>query len=1263
MAQAVAAIVIKAAGASLSTGAAAAITAAAAVTDIAIAASYQKKQEADARKAAAAAPRDVMVRSAIEPAKIVYGRARVSGPVVYTNTVPTAGTNDNNTLWTVVSLASHECADIEAIYLDGDKIPSSIIDWAGTGGVTSGTYGPIGGNEVTNFYRRLGSDSQTHVTQLATAFSDWTADHDGRGICYVVSAFELGTKTGEGVWANGAPQNIRAVVKGKKVYDPRLDSTNGGSGTHRLADPATWEWSDNPALCLADYLFDADIGMGAEGITYGDIDWAMVATAADQCDATVTVPSGGSTKRFTCNGALDTGTAYADNIRALLSSMAGTLTWSGGKYRIRACAYEAPTYTFTENDIVGDVQIQPERPRAQRFNTVRGTFIDPGKDYAATQFLRVQDSDYLTTRDSGQELTTSISLPMTNDEFMAQRLAYKSLRLNNQQITAVLPVNWKALKVGVGERISVTIAELSWSAKVFVVDAWSFDPENGFSLTVREDSASAYTDPALGDYSTRTAAGTIVFNDPAVPSPSGLTATGEEEGVLLEWEAPSMPSMYDEVVVYASPDSAWANAVEVGRVRGTRFRHELLRGLERFYWVRSEDVDGRESVRDPDSDTSTISATAGASTAVIGGAGVSTIVDFGGNPVLEDDLLNEYNAGKTIALLLNQDSDGSTFNGNGAFVGVSNAGDPVTGTDGFFIWNGIKYTVDRSYLGNYTFVTSMQGRQGYIVYDISTQTPFAISGFGNSRIAFVWKEGGQWYYDNDNFTGVAFNPTDTMLALAYLNKDSTTQFISKAGLLAEPVQIVAVADITADYISVGTLDASVVNVTNLNADEITTGSLSADFITIDGVTLDTDGAGTLIVKNNGIDTGQLANGAVTAPIVAEGAVQGKTIALLLNKNSDATGNSGEGSFVGVNNAGEPVPGTDGFVIFDNVKYNIARTQLSSSSFATQLVNKKGYVVYDASGLNFTVQGIATRTAFVFREGATWHYDNNAVAVAFTPTDSMLALAYIETGSADVIQRGGLLAEPIQLLQISEIRADYISAGTLDASLVNVTNLNASNITTGTLDAGVVTVSNLNASNITSGTLNAGVVSVTNLNADNITTGTLSASNIQLDDVTLTASGGNLIVKSGGVNTNQLALRSATDTFRADMPSDINYSTSWTTLVSITGQQYNGNDIAEISWGIRAHPEAAGAPYIAIRILIYAGASLQATQYFIGDVAYDTTNWAQIQQALFSSSMQYFVGFTNSNWQFYLQAATNVTDTFPRTFRAPGTYMQIVRLKR
>lgn len=617
MAQAVASIIISAQAASaaaagtaaFSTFTVAAISTAAALTDLAMVAAYQNKKANDARKDAAKAPRDVTIRSAVEPARIIYGKARTSGPVVYTNTVLTAGTSDNSTLWTVISLANHECQSIEEIWLDGDQIDFTAL--SGTGGVQSGKYGPIGSNEVTNFYAKLGEDSQGAISALTSAFSDWTASHRGNNVTYIASAFELGTATGEGVWSQGAPRNIRAVVKGKKVYDPRLDSTQtGGSGSHRLADPTTWEWSDNPALCLADYLFDDRLGMGAEGITYNDIDWDMVADAADDCDATVSIP-GGSEKRFTCNGVLSTGNTYAENVKSILSSMNGMMTWSGGKYRIRACAHEAASYTFTRDDIVGDVQIQPERTRSQRFNSVRGTYIDPDSDYNTVEFIPVTIDDYKTDRDNGESLYTNIGLPMTNSEYMAQRIAFKSVNLNNQQLTAVIPMNWRAMKVGVGDRITLNMSELFGSRTTFIVQNWSFEPDKGFVLTVREDASSAYNDPASDEYSTRTLGGTVSFADQPVSAPSNLSATSEEEAILVEWTAPPRGSGYDEVVVYASASSSFSSASEVARTRSTSFRHELSNGTQRYYWVRSIDVDGEFSTRVPASDPSNIQATAG----------------------------------------------------------------------------------------------------------------------------------------------------------------------------------------------------------------------------------------------------------------------------------------------------------------------------------------------------------------------------------------------------------------------------------------------------------------------------------------------------------------------------------------------------------------------------------------------------------------------------------------------------------------------------
>jgi len=184
-----------------------------------------------------------------------------------------------------------------------------------------------------------------------------------------------------------------------------------------------------------------------------------------------------------------------------------------------------------------------------------------------------------------------------------------------------------------------------------------------------------------------------------------------------------------------------------------------------------------------------------------------------------------------------------------------------------------------------------------------------------------------------------------------------------------------------------------------------------------------------------------------------------------------------------------------------------------------------------------------------------------------------------------------------------------------------------------------------------------------INGDLVVSGTINANRLAIDGVTLDTSGSNLIIANGGVGTTQVGTRAITNTARADMASNTNYSTSFISLASLTGQTFSNGDIAEISWGLRAHPEASGAPYIAIRVLVYQGTTLKATQYFIGDAFYDTTNWAQIQQALFSSTMQYSITADDSDWRFILQAATNTNGTFPRTFRAPGTYIQAVRLKR
>jgi len=1413
---------------------AATLAAGAALASIAYTSYSAKKAAADARKDSARAPRDITVRSAIEPARIIYGTARTSGPVVYTNTAPTPGTNDNSTLWTVISLCQHEIEDITEIWLDGDQILSSAIDWAGTGGVTSGKYGPIGGNQVTNFYRRLGTDTQTHVTELATAFSDWTSDYDGKGVAYIVTAFELGTATGEGVWAQGAPQNIRAVVKGKKVYDPRKDSTQtGGSGAHRLADPATWEWSDNPALCLADYLFDARLGMGAEGVTYDDIDWDLVADAADVCDVSVTIP-GGSEKRFTCNGALSTGETYAENIKQLLSSMSGQITWSGGKYRIRAAAYEAPTYTFTGDDVIGDVQIQPERTRTQRYNKIRGTYIDPSSDYVATEFIPVENTSYKNTRDGGQTLSQEIRLPFTNSEYMAQRIAFKQLNLNNQQLRCIVPFNWKAMKVAVGDRIQLSVDELSWSNKVFRVDGWSFSPDSGFNLTLQEDSSSAYADPLLAEYSTRTLAGTVSFADQAVSAPSGLQATSEEEAIFLEWEAPPRASGYDEVVIYASATSAWSGASEIARTRSNTFRHELANGTTRYYWVRSVDVDGRESIRDPDSDTSSVTATSGqintsqlnddasfAETAdwpQITGAGkpeddatvgatVGTdLFDTDGttvlgtadvkNSVLAQEILNVELENETIldletglevdiqnlgdvAIFVNESN--ATIQGNidllegniqnlTGLIGDITAGvadvyiqatEPVAGSGGIpdpipdgsrwydsddnnapYYWNGTAWVslLDPRIGQNAAAVTALQTRMTTAEGDIDTNTAdiatngaaitanasaistldSTVTSQGNSITAIaadvtdletaLEDEGGNFSTTSNAVTVLQSRVTQTETDITS-NSTSITTLTSNLATTNSNVSTNASAISALDTrvtSAEGSITSQAADITTLQSDlsdaesDITTNASAITALTTrvtsaeGNITVNSSDILTLTSDLTAAESDIADNAAELVTQATQAAVLTSRIDFITKVEDEAATDPIELETTGeldLETLDDVTSATSSAITSLDVRTTAAEGSISTqASEITQLQS----VVNDAStGVLATataVESLDTRVTVNEGEISTVATDltsltttvggNSAtISTQATSINGLEAQYTVKIDNNNRIAGFGLASTAADATPFSEfvVIADQFSvvdpASTASTPLIpfQVSGgkalfttdvvINGDLITTGTIDASLVTVSNISASNISTGTLDASTVTVTNLDADNISTGTLNADRINIDGVTLDTSGGSLIIADGGVDTTQVNTRAITNTARADMASNTNYSTSFITLASLTSQTYENGDIAEISWGIRAHPEASGAPYIAIRVLVYENLTLRATQYFVGDAVYDTTNWAQIQQVLFSSSMQYSVGATNSNWRFFLQAATNTNGTFPRSFRAPGTYIQAVRLKR
>ena len=164
---------------------------------------------------------------------------------------------------------------------------------AGDGNVTS--HYTYKGEVFVNIVSRVGLDAETAYADVVSAFSPaWTNDHRGDGLASVRMLVKTPRdKYFMEVFPNQMPEHS-AIGDGMLLYDPRKDSTVGGSGSHRQWDHNTWEFSTNIALMRLDHLAQPFGGKLGYDRMYMP-DWMH---AANVCDQVVTNRTGGAELRY-----------------------------------------------------------------------------------------------------------------------------------------------------------------------------------------------------------------------------------------------------------------------------------------------------------------------------------------------------------------------------------------------------------------------------------------------------------------------------------------------------------------------------------------------------------------------------------------------------------------------------------------------------------------------------------------------------------------------------------------------------------------------------------------------------------------------------------------------------------------------------------------------------------------------------------------------------------------------------------------------------
>jgi hypothetical protein len=535
-------------------------------------------------------------RGSVEHERFGFGTDMTSGPLIYANT---AG-NERRDLYNWIYLAGHEIESFEAYRVDDYDIEIGVDIASDTGVFNGGRFDGTG--EIDN---QPGTSTQVVPAALASAFTEIDSSHRCRGWATVLFKWQL-VEGKEDTYENGAPQNMRALVKLAKVYDPRLDNNQpGGSGSHLENDSTTWEYSVCPALCLAHFMRDSKFGTGESGTR---INWVRVITAADICDATVSVP-GGTEARYTVNALFDSSMARRDVRDILVDAMLGRIVLSGGVWEMWAGAVVTADVTLTEKNLAGGVDVQLGAPAAQRYNRARGKFVDPTRDYTANAYSEIRSTTYL-TEDNNRVHYLPADWPAAKTNYGAQRLSIMSLKISRNMRVMVWEGNLSCFLVQPGAVVDIDLAELGFTGeKFFVTESVTSFADGKCTLTLVEENDAAWTDPLSGEYSTRTASGSVVFGNIGVPAPTGAALSSARGGIHLTWTNPPS-SMFTSVEVWASDDNVRGNAELIATVETNSYFDQVSDARNRFYWLRCRNEIGSVSDWLPDLTTTTLTKSA-----------------------------------------------------------------------------------------------------------------------------------------------------------------------------------------------------------------------------------------------------------------------------------------------------------------------------------------------------------------------------------------------------------------------------------------------------------------------------------------------------------------------------------------------------------------------------------------------------------------------------------------------------------------------------
>lgn len=415
------------------------------------------------------------------PRKMVLGRTAMPVDIRY---YEGSGENEEYIDY-IICVAAHRVLSIEEIWFE------DTLAWTVGGGVQGQFAGYL--TSVTPVLE--GTAANTIAINGGTR---WGVDARLTGCAYLHARIKRSGNSDneQSPLASGLPQRVTIIGEGMPEYDPRFDSTAGGSGPMRADDQSTWGPSTgNPIIqslnVLLGWRINGKLSVGA-GLPVKYLLRDSAVTAANICDEDIALAGGGTQKRYRTAGVFSTNDVPMSIVAALLSGCAGELLDSDGRlsFLIKTNTLAAPVVEFDADDVLSAGLWDAMGGLDDIPNVIAGNFTDPSSN---SLYQMVPYPSVSIASEDGIERTAPIDFAVVENSPQAERLAKQTLQRFQYPGTFTAEYNMKAMAALLGKIVWQTYPPRGWVNKPFRVISQKPSRSGNIALVLREEHASIYS--------------------------------------------------------------------------------------------------------------------------------------------------------------------------------------------------------------------------------------------------------------------------------------------------------------------------------------------------------------------------------------------------------------------------------------------------------------------------------------------------------------------------------------------------------------------------------------------------------------------------------------------------------------------------------------------------------------------------------------------------------------------------------------------------